>query len=554
MSNAEISGVAWTATRGRVRLGMLITLVVASAWVFGSWLVAESLCLERTSRMLEREQDAASSAAISLGANIGFTLAHMRNIPKILARQPEIETILSSMGPDVQRSNLALPRFRKMLAKDTRLSHVSKRLETMAAELGVDQIWIMNAAGDCVASGGFPLATTATGVNYLDREYFWMAKREGVGRQFAVGRTTNTPGIFYSAAVVVGNRFLGVIAVKIDTVQFSRLINDRNAFITDENGVVITATDTGLLMKTVPGARVSRLTESERESRYKRREFAMLAVDSLDLDGFRLLRLEGHSTPMLMAFSGNQADNLKIWVFREVTELWRIRQEGLWPFLILLLVGALLIASVGAGINYLRRGKDHQAEIARVNAELIKLNDELRVQARFDSMTGCSNRRHFLEELGNELKRSSRFGFSCCLAVLDIDHFKEVNDQYGHATGDILLKHFVQTVGKCLRSSDLLGRLGGEEFALLMPQTALAGAFELAERIRVAVESAVAMSGQIEIRFTVSIGVEQWWGGDDSVETFVARADDAMYEAKRGGRNQVYAESPSNNLSLFPEI
>ncbi len=493
--------------------------------------------------MITREQAVASSAAASVGANVGFILAHMRSIPKVMARQPEIETILSRMGPEVRRSNLSLPRLRAQLAINPDLNRVAKRLESIVADLDIDQIWIMNASGDCIASGGFSPESTATGVNYVDREYFKMAKLEGTGRQFAVGRTTNTPGIFYSAAVDAENRFLGVVAVKIDVKRLSRMLTDKNTFITDENGVIIIAGDTRLQMKAVPGAKVNTLSETTLENRYKRHAFDTFEMKPVDVDGVQLVRLEGRDAPMLNGFSDNQADILKIWVFRDMSELGQISNEGIWVFALLFLAGSSAIASVFARVVHLRRSKEHQVEIARVNAELVKLNVELLVQARFDVLTGCANRRHFLAELDIELKRATRFGFSCVLAMLDIDHFKAVNDKYGHAAGDALLGHFSLTVSKCLRSSDLLGRVGGEEFALLMPQTFLAGGFELAERIRSAVDNSSALSGGIEVRFTVSIGVVQWRGSEESVETLIARADDAMYSAKYAGRNRVHAES-----------
>ena len=176
--------------------------------------------------------------------------------------------------------------------------------------------------------------------------------------------------------------------------------------------------------------------------------------------------------------------------------------------------------------------------IARFNAELVKLNEVLLLQARFDALTACSNRRYFFEELGLELQRASRFGYSCCLAMIDLDHFKSVNDLYGHAAGDAVLRHFVHTVSSCLRSSDLLGRLGGEEFALLMPQTTLAGAMELAERVRRTVEQSSASSAGGGVRFTVSIGVSLLQAGD-SLDSLLARADNALYQAKHAGRNRV---------------
>jgi C4-dicarboxylate-specific signal transduction histidine kinase len=370
------SGSAWK----RVRFGLLLA-VVFIAWGVTSWLLAEKLTFERTSRLIAREQDVASSGAASVGSNVGFTLAHMRSIPKVMARQPEIETILSRIGPEVRRSNLPLPRLRERLATDPDLDRVAKRLESILAELDIDQIWIMNTAGDCIASGGFPSESTATGVNYVDREYFQLAKREGTGRQFAVGRTTNTPGIFYSAAVIAENRFLGAVAIKIDVERLSRMVTDKNTFITDENGVVIMAGDTQLYMKAVPGAKVSKLSKSEQESRYKRHVFGTLEIKPVDDDGVHLVRLEGRDAPMLKGFSDNQANILTIWVLRDMSELGRIRNEGIWVFVLLFLAGSSAIAGAIARVAQLRRAKEHQAEIARVNAELVKLNEELLVQA-----------------------------------------------------------------------------------------------------------------------------------------------------------------------------
>ena len=326
MSAAGNPGGAGRVTMGRLSVGVLAA--VAIAWCFASWLFAERLVSERTSLLVEREQDAASAAASSVGANAGFALAHMSHIPKVLARQPEIETILSRPGAAAQRTDLGPPQLRAMLEKDAGLARLAKRLEAMVAELGVDQIWVMDDAGNCIASGGFPRAATATGVNYADRLYFSMAKREGAGQQFAVGRTTHTPGIFYSAAVTAGRRFLGVIAVKIDVSRLARLVSDSNAFITDENGVVIIAGDRDFYMKAVPGAGVARLSDSEQLSRYQRREFETLAIEPVDVHGLRLVRLEGRGLPMLEALSYSQADMLKIWVFRDLSELLHIRREG----------------------------------------------------------------------------------------------------------------------------------------------------------------------------------------------------------------------------------
>jgi len=537
---AVINGGSNGSCRKRLRLAVA-GLAVVIAWGFAAWLIAEAIVRERSARLVEHEQDLVASTAVSVGANVSFALAHLRSIPQVIARQPDIENILSRFGPDAKPSGLPPAEFRKQLLDDPDLSGLAGRLESILAGLDVDQIWVVNAAGDCIASGGFPAESTATGVNYADREYFTMARRSGAGRQFAVGRTTNTPGIFYSAPVYVANRFLGIVTVKIDVARLSRLVTERNAFITDENGVVIISWEGRFNMMTVPGARTDRMKESELDGRYKQHRFDAIEMQPLTVNGTPLVTLAGRASPVVLGTSDSQGDLLKIWVFKEMPELARIRDEGTWILVLLFVGGATVIVSLMAAWVHFQRARWHQAEIGRINAELLKLNEELSVQARFDALTGCANRRHFLGELDNELKRATRFDLPCALAILDIDHFKAVNDRYGHGAGDVLLEHFSRTVARCLRSSDLFGRIGGEEFALLLPQTDLAGAQELAERIRGTVEQSSATCSAVTIHCTVSIGIVQWAGQAESVENLLARADQAMYEAKRGGRNRVCA-------------
>lgn len=508
-------------------------------WVFVAWSFTGKLTAEKIVTLVEREQDTAASSAETIGASVGRMLAHMRSIPKVLAKDPEILEILGRMGPEITPSVLPRQEFKAKLARNPALERLNKRLDLSIADLDIDQILVMNAAGDCVASAGFFGDGSPNGVNYTDREYFQTAKRKGTARQFAIGRTSNTPGIYYSAAVVDNNRFLGIVVVKIETARLAKAIDGPNAFISDEFGVIIVAGDESYYMKTLPGARVGELPETTREKRYKRTEFNALDLRETSTGPLRLVRLEGRKNPLLIVSSETQSDLLKVWLLSEIRDLDRIRHDSNSRFLLLCLAGGSIVLCVYAGIAYLRRNAAHQAEVASINAELVKLNDELKIQARFDALTGCANRRYFLEELSVEIKRAKRFESHCCLAMFDIDHFKKVNDRYGHANGDELLKHFSQTVKSCLRETDFFGRIGGEEFALLMPQTPIVGGFQLVERVRKIVEqSSISVDG-VDLRCTVSIGVAEWLRDQESGEAFLARADRALYQAKRLGRNRV---------------
>jgi diguanylate cyclase (GGDEF)-like protein len=169
-----------------------------------------------------------------------------------------------------------------------------------------------------------------------------------------------------------------------------------------------------------------------------------------------------------------------------------------------------------------------------------RAEDGLRKLALTDPLTGASNRRHFFEEGDRELSRARRHGLPVALLALDLDHFKRVNDTYGHPAGDLVLQKVVECIQNQLRESDVLGRLGGEEFGVLAPECPLEAALRLAERLRGAVEKLVVASGQDEIGLTVSIGVVVC-DPHNELGPSLDRADRALYEAKAAGRNQVAA-------------
>jgi len=174
-------------------------------------------------------------------------------------------------------------------------------------------------------------------------------------------------------------------------------------------------------------------------------------------------------------------------------------------------------------------------QLKDANQRLVR---ELESLSRRDALTGALNRRSFDEALAQEVARARRHDQPLGVVMLDIDHFKGVNDAYGHPGGDEVLRAFANTVKGCLREGDTLFRYGGEEFAVLLPHADGEGALIAAQRIVAAVAGApVRVDGKI-LRVTTSAGVACLGAKDASGEALVARADRALYDAKRGGRNQ----------------
>lgn len=165
--------------------------------------------------------------------------------------------------------------------------------------------------------------------------------------------------------------------------------------------------------------------------------------------------------------------------------------------------------------------------------------EDLFEQARHDALTGLANRRVFEERIGPLIDNARRHGYSLSVASMDLDHFKEVNDTLGHATGDEVLQQVAKLVASMIRSSDLLVRMGGDEFLLVLPDTALDSATVLAERLCAAVDQLniwVPAAGKLGI----SIGLSQWQSGM-SKDEWLQRADEALYQAKATGRSRVSA-------------
>ena len=170
-----------------------------------------------------------------------------------------------------------------------------------------------------------------------------------------------------------------------------------------------------------------------------------------------------------------------------------------------------------------------------------RMEAELRRLATTDALTGIFNRRHFMATATIEAERGRRHHRPLVGLMLDIDHFKRINDSFGHPVGDLAIKAMVAACAGEIRALDTLGRLGGEEFAILLPDTGLEAALAVAERIRLAVSRIAIATDKGVVAFTTSIGVAQMTEADASVEALLSRADAALYAAKSGGRDRVAA-------------
>lgn len=189
---------------------------------------------------------------------------------------------------------------------------------------------------------------------------------------------------------------------------------------------------------------------------------------------------------------------------------------------------------------------------ATLLAQRFRLQQRISRDAMMDGLTALLNRKAFLQNLGGTFSFCRRHGQDLSLLMLDADHFKQVNDRYGHLAGDRALRFIADVIRRGLRESDIAGRYGGEEFAIALPHTDREGALRVAERIRGLCSASPVLIGNHKVRLTVSIGVSSMDRSTEGLEGLIAAADEALYAAKRAGRNRVVVAPGPRSATPWP--
>lgn len=503
---------------------IVVTVILIVLWNISAWFIAERYYLARANALIDQETGLSQEFAIDLADSIKRNLNYLHGIPDLLSNLLRVKWAVSGFGADVVPSKLPLDKRIKRWTTNPALKDLSQYLAIASKSLNADLIYVVNAAGDCIAASNWDTTGTTIGTNFAERDFFKKNKSGQRGMQYAVGKTTHIPGLYFSTPVIIDGKFLGAVVAKADVPNLSILIKQSNAFVTDSNDVIILARNKELEMHSLPDAAISRLTEQERFDRYRTNSFSVLNISSWgDAKFDSLVRIGGGDTAHILTAKELPEYDLRVYVDNEIAAISSLSKDHFWFALLMGTLGSLLIVGASGTMLYFQ-------SIVRSRAQLWK-------QANFDTLTDLPNRDMFQERLRQEVSNSSRSGRPMALLLIDLDRFKEVNDTLGHDMGDILLQEAARRIVGCVRGSDTVSRLGGDEFTVVLTQLAHASHVDdIARKIIVRLAEPFQLRGEVT-HVSASIGITLYPNDAVDIDDLMKNADQAMYAAKSDGRN-----------------
>ena len=490
-----------------ISVAFIVTFV--SMWVF----VLNQIRYERT--MVNKAAHAdAMNLATAFEAHVRSVITHM-------------DTVLLHVREDMQINAQAIG------------EHLEKEQHLYGGAIA--QTAVIDASGLLVYSS---LAPVAGAVDLSDREHFRIHRdNPTTDRLFisrpVLGRVSNRWTIQFTRPAIVNERFAGVVVLSVPTTNFSDYYKQID--LGSRGSIILVGMDGAL--RALASKNYSGDIPADLRFPAERPYFDPTGGDSGFFHGPSAI----HGEQRLTAFRRLPEHGVVVLVQlapEDFLAAFKARERML--MLSACLVSLLLLSTAVALYLLTRRHFRDAAALHEAHRQMRKLID-------IDALTGAASRRNFVKQLENELRRAQRYHSNLCLLMLDIDHFKHVNDTHGHPVGDEVLREFVVLCKSALRSHDLLGRLGGEEFAVMLPHTDLDGARCVAEKLRLAIAGAAIRTAKGDISITVSVGVAISQPNEEDGTRLTVRADNALYTAKQSGRNRVCVEqSPCSAVAQSP--
>lgn len=353
-------------------LGYPATGILILVWACVAWVSSTYYSASMSDRVYREGFADARKQLDGIADDIDNALRILRNVPRILAGEEAVRRELSRLGPQAVPSVLPYEERKRRWTGESERSGLRAFLLASAAGLDAEVIWILNAAGDCIAASNADKPTSFVGINYAEREYFRQARSGQPGQQYAVGKVTKIPGLYYSYPVVdKAGHFIGAVAVKRDISGFLHWTRPDNAFIADSNGVVVLTEDKALEYRTMPEASVSALSAETKMARYKSETLVPVDIRRWGDGRYRdLVNLAGASVPLILLSKTVATGSVAVYLPRPLPELARIEIQQPWLFALITLAGTMLIVAAVAVVFYVRANR--QARVAAESASSAK--------------------------------------------------------------------------------------------------------------------------------------------------------------------------------------
>jgi diguanylate cyclase (GGDEF)-like protein len=504
---------------------VLLTALLIVLWNASAWHFTKQFFLSETHQSVEQETRLAHQRTDDLADSIRRNLNYLHGVPDVIGAISLSRTVAHRFGTSSTPAILPYDEKRKLWTQDPQLNELSRYLALAEKALNVDLLYVMNAAGDCVASSNWDSTGTPIGSNYAERDYFKKNQMGQPGMQYAVGKTTHIPGLFFSSPIMIDGKFMGSVIAKANVPNLSFLLNSFDAFVTDNNGVIVLAHDKKLEMHALSDARVFKLSEQEKLAIYRQNSFPLLKIEPWNDPRFpSFLRIENKNIPQVMAAVQLPEYALQLHVNKEISAIPLLSRQATWFTFFIGALGSVVLMVLGGSALYFQSIKESRAQLWK--------------KANFDTLTGLPNRDMFRDQLTQEIKKSDRSTLPLALLLIDLDQFKEVNDTLGHDIGDILLQRTVHRLLGCMRESDTVARLGGDEFTVVLSQLSdLSHIEDIAEKILARLAEPFDLPDEI-VHISASIGIALYPADASDADNMMKHADQAMYVAKKLGRNR----------------
>jgi len=530
-------------------------LVVLVCW-FVSGMIADRMVQQELDAALRAQRQMSASIVDNMAEVIASDLSMSRAIPATMAEMDLIQHALARSQNYAGTSGVPVSGLRETLLNVPQLAAVDSFLHDAQGFSGLDSIWLVNANGLCIAASNMQ-THNYIGIDMHSRSYLTNTLLGAFGEAYGVGQTSGEPGIFIAAPVYDDGILVGAVVAKVGIARLRHWVAHSGTFITDDNGVIIMAHNSALEGHALPDARVRQMSFAERQNIYHRADFPTVQIEAHMQQvreqapwvppaiAAQLFGITDRPVPALYESRGGLNSGLSAHLVDPLAAwpelLGNHKRDHLLVFLTL--AGTAALAWV-ITVSYVRERRHHRAT-RDLAEQLQSANTLLSAEARHDALTGALSRRYFLDLLRHEIERAQAGGDPLCMAIADLDHFKQINDRFGHAAGDRALEHFVDTCRAELRGSDAIGRLGGEEFGILLPATALEAGREVVERLRTRLKAIPSTKLPVSASLSVSIGITEL-SPEDQSERIMSRADLALYAAKSGGRDRTEALPPDD--------